>query len=222
MINPLISHFLVPILTIVFWIYPSIVKASYQVTVEDKNLTFSPKLFGRSTVVYNDTMYVYGGQTSLGIAYSNDMYAYEFDVISDKVKMTKVKQVNKGPLCTFCGAVMIDEKRMMILTHDFNKQIPDVVKPFIFDFETREWTSNVDPPTYNEAHQSYFQMRKKHSTVLDSNGNVYTIGGVNFFYDETPQMFSWYFDQKNNSYGIVQDNNTETYMVISPNAFNLP
>ncbi|KAI7877303.1 uncharacterized protein EV154DRAFT_576901 [Mucor mucedo] len=209
--------------------YPIFLHADYPVTVDDPRIKFSPRMYGRTTVVVNDTMYVYGGRTSLGAIYTNNMYRYNFNQDTGIVNMSMVDQKNAGPNCSFCGAVMMDETRMLILTHDFanateedSENIMQVVRPFVFDFETLTWSSNSTTPRYNASMNSTFTMRAKHSTVLGGDGLIYTIGGVSFFNESIRDNPSWYYDMKNDYYGIIQPNSDSIDIFpIGGNAFNL-
>ncbi|KAG2204366.1 hypothetical protein INT47_009408 [Mucor saturninus] len=209
--------------------YPIFLQAEYPVTVNDPKIKFSPRMYGRTTVVVNDTMYVYGGRTSLGAIYTNNMYRYNFNQDTGIVNMLMVDQKNAGPNCSFCGAVMMDETRMLILTHDFAnateedpENIMQVVRPFVFDFETLTWSSNSTTPRYNASMNSTFTMRAKHSTVLGDDGLIYTIGGVSFFNESIRDNPSWYYDMKNDYYGIIQPNSDSIDIFpVGGNAFNL-
>ncbi|KAG2210949.1 hypothetical protein INT47_000106 [Mucor saturninus] len=172
-------------------------------------------------------MYVYGGRYVTVIAHSNDLYEYNFDTPNgETATMSLVNQTNKGPSCSFCGAVMIDESHMMILSHKFanssanSTESRTVVRPYIFDFVSLTWTEN-ELPAYNKTHESIFYMRARHSTVLGKDGMVYVIGGTNFYEDSVPLTTSYFYDPFLNYYGII-DNNGFDYKAIGPSAFNLP
>jgi hypothetical protein len=63
------------------------------------------------------------------------MYEYDFNTTTEKVTMSTVNQANSGPSCALCGAVMVDESRMVILAHKFanvsinSAESKTVVKP---------------------------------------------------------------------------------------------
>lgn len=198
----------------------------YEITTTDDRIKYSPRLFGRSTVVYNNNMYVYGGRKYNVISHTSDMYEYNFDTTSGKVTMSMVTQTNSGPSCAFCGAVMIDENRMMILSHKFanaainSTESKTIVKPYIFDFTSLTWTEK-ELPTYNKTEKNVFYMRTKHSTVLGTDGMIYVVGGMNYFENNTPLNTSWYYDPVSNHYGTIKNNGFD-YKSIGPSAFNLP
>ncbi|KAI7890926.1 uncharacterized protein EV154DRAFT_510009 [Mucor mucedo] len=198
-----------------------------KITITDKSISFSPRLFGRSAVAYKDRMYVYGGKHAALVAHSNDMYEYIFDTPNnEKATMSLVNGTNKGPSCSFCGAVMIDESHMMILSHEYanawinSTESRTVVRPYIFDFVSLTWTQK-EVPSYNKSEENLYYMRAKHSTVLGSDGRIYVIGGTNFFEDTTPLTESYYYDPVLNHYGKINNNGFE-YKSIGPTAFNLP
>lgn len=200
----------------------------YPVTISDPTWKYTPRLFGTSAVVYNKDMYVYGGQTALSFEVSNQLFKYSFDLEKKNVSMDSVYQANLGPNCTSCGAVMINENEMLILTHEYanttNQSAKmEMVKPYTFNFRTHTWSvpSPENLPKYNETHKHEFVMRRLHSTILGSDGCVYVIGGQNFFDDNSYMYTSWYYDPKKNEYAILTDNRSRKAMAHS-SAFNLP
>lgn len=188
-------------------------EAKYPVAILDQQLKFSPRLFGVSTVVYNNEMYAYGGQTGLSFNASNNMYKYNIDLEGKNISMETVTQKNPGPNCTSCGAVMISEDKMLLLTQENasnNNSAPimEVVKPYTFDLKTKEWS--VPPlenlPRYDASQQRVFTMRKGHKTILGSDGCVYVVGGLDFFNDSSYMHDSWYYDPVRNEYDVLSDN----------------
>ncbi|KAI7890912.1 uncharacterized protein EV154DRAFT_551937 [Mucor mucedo] len=172
-------------------------------------------------------MYVYGGRHLAVVGHSSDMYEYNFDTPNgETATMSLVKQINQGPSCSFCGAVMIDDSHMMILSHKFanssasSRESRTVVRPYIFDFVSLTWTEK-EVPTYNQTDESAFYMRARHGTVLGKDGMIYVIGGTNFYEDRNPLTTSYYYDPVLNYYGII-DNNGFDYKTIGPSTFNLP
>lgn len=198
----------------------------YNITTDDDRIVYSPRLFGRSAVVYNNQMYVYGGRKYSVISHTSDMYKYDFDTITGKVTLTMVNQTNSGPSCAFCGPVMIDDSHIMILSHKFadallnSTESRTVVKPYIFDFSSLTWREK-EQPTYNRTEDDVYTMRARHSTVLGSDGMVYVIGGTNHFESDTSLNTSWYYDLVSNSYGTI-NNNGFNYLAIGPSVFILP
>jgi hypothetical protein len=87
-------------------------EAKYPVTILDKNLKFSPRLFDVSTVVYNNEMLAYGGRTGLSFGESNSLFKYSFDLENKYISMDTMNQSTPGPKCTSCGAVMISQDKM--------------------------------------------------------------------------------------------------------------
>ncbi|KAI7888317.1 uncharacterized protein EV154DRAFT_484179 [Mucor mucedo] len=213
---------------IIFRTCLTLVGAEYPVTIDDPDIKFSPRLFGRSTVMVNDTMYVYGGQSALSVGSSNDMYAHDFNVNTGVVNMLKVQQKNAGPMCAFCGAVMLNNTHMMILTNEFinaTMDVPEsdrVVRPYIFDFKTFTWFTNPTPPSYNTSLSIAFNLRTLHSTVLSADGMIYTMGGISYYQISTLSPYTWYYDPVKHGYDIVGDYNGLNYSSISPFTFNLP
>ncbi|KAG2210948.1 hypothetical protein INT47_000105 [Mucor saturninus] len=172
-------------------------------------------------------MYVYGGRYVAVVGHSSDMYEYNFDTPNgETATMSLVKQINQGPSCSFCGAVMIDDSHMMILSHKFanssasSTESSTVVRPYIFDFVSLTWTEK-EVPTYNQTDESAFYMRARHGTVLGKDGMIYVIGGTNFYEDSNPLTTSYFYDPVLNYYGII-DNNGFDYKTIGPSTFNLP
>lgn len=188
-------------------------EAVYPVTILDKKLKFSPRLFGVSTVVYNNEMYAYGGQTGLSFGVSNKLFKYSFDLKNKYVSMDTVNQTTPGPNCTYCGAVMISTEKMLILTHENglkndSASAEQVVKPYTFDLVTREWSvpTSENLPIYDESQKHVFTMRKRHQTILGQDGCIYVVGGTNFFNDSLFMQESWYYDPSRNEYGVLSGN----------------
>jgi hypothetical protein len=204
-------------------------EAKYPVNILDTKLKFTPRLFGVSTVVYNDEMYAYGGRTGLSFEVSNNLYKYIFDLEKKNVSMETVNQMKSGPNCTSCGAVMISQDKMLILTHEhaLNKNEPasidEVVKPYTFDLKTNDWSvpSPENLPKYDLSQKHIFTMRRGHKTILGSDGCVYVVGGLNFFNDSVYMYDSWYYDPTKNEYGVLSDNRIGKTRVYS-SLINLP
>jgi hypothetical protein len=203
-------------------------EAKYYVTILGKKQKFTPRLFGVSTFVYNNEMYAYGGQTGLSFGVSNNMYKYSFDLKKNSVSMEVVDQAIPGPSCTSCGAVMISQNKMLILTHENaskNDSISaeEVVKPYTFDLRTKIWSVPAvgDLPRYDEAQKHVFVMRRHHSTILGSDGCVYVIGGQHFFNRSLFLQESWYYDPNKNEYGVLSDNRLIKTRIHS-SSINLP
>ncbi|KAG2210947.1 hypothetical protein INT47_000104 [Mucor saturninus] len=172
-------------------------------------------------------MYVYGGRYMAIVGHSNDMYEYNFDTPNgETATVSMVNQTNKGPSCAFCGAVMIDDSHMMILSHQFanawanSTESKTVVRPYLFDFVSLTWTEK-EVPAYNRTDESAFYMRAKHGTVLGTDGMIYVIGGTNFYEDSTPLTTSYFYDPVLNYYDTIKNNEFE-YKAIGPSALNLP
>lgn len=205
------------------WTFLGVVEGAYPVNINDAAITSSPRLSGRSTVVYENKMYVYGGKTVTFSPATNKMYVYDFETDPEGARMSLVEQKNPGPICFFCGAVMIDNgTRMMILTEnieDVTSRNNSIVQPYIFDFKTSTWTIDNRPPVLNEALRDVFKIRYKHSTVLGADGMVYTIGGADFYNDKNAET-SWYYNPVDNSYGTIA-NYDMNYTVIGHNVFVL-
>ncbi|KAI8061326.1 hypothetical protein BDF21DRAFT_403129 [Thamnidium elegans] len=156
------------------------------------------------------------------------MYVYDFETDPEGARMSLVEQKNPGPVCFFCGAVMIDNgTRMMILTENIDgltyrdlNNTNSIVQPNIFDFKTSTWTIDDRPPVLNEALRDVFQIRNYHSTVLGADGLVYTIGGK-YHYTDKPAETSWYYNPIDNSYGTIANYNMYVYRVMGHNSFVL-
>ncbi|KAG2210953.1 hypothetical protein INT47_000110 [Mucor saturninus] len=215
-------------LCLLFTLYIGLIEgADSKITITDESIPYSPRLEGRSAVTYNNKMYVYGGRHMAVVAHSSDMYEYNFETPNgETATMSLVNQTNKGPSCSFCGAVMIDESHIMILSHQFanssanSTESKTVVRPYIFDFVSLTWTEK-EVPTYNQTDESAFYMRARHGTVLGKDGMVYVIGGINFYEYVTPISTSYFYDPVLNYYGIIK-NNGFNYKSIGPSTFNLP
>ncbi|KAI7890911.1 uncharacterized protein EV154DRAFT_589182 [Mucor mucedo] len=216
------------VIRLLLMIYIGLIKETVsKVTIVDESIPFSPRLYGRSAVTYNNKMYVYGGRYVAVVGHSSDMYEYNFDTPNgETATVSLVKQINQGPSCSFCGAVMIDDSHMMILSHKFadystgSTKSRTVVRPYIFDFVSLTWTEK-EVPTYNQTDESAFYMRARHGTVLGKDGMIYVIGGTNFYEDRNPLTTSYFYDPVYNYYGII-DNNGFDYKTIGPSTFNLP
>lgn len=208
----------------------SVAYARYPIHIDNDEIKFSPRLLGSSTVVYQDAIYIYGGQYGPEdvTTSTNKMYKYTFDAGNDLVTLALVDQVNDGPNCTYCGAVMINEYQMMILAHDYaneNYESPltkTVVRPYIFDFTTNTWNTSINTPSYPENNASVFRMRARHTTVLQDQV-IYTLGGADFYnnYDTVALSTSWYYDIRSHSYGVIKNNGFD-YKSIQGCAFNMP
>ncbi|GAA5801944.1 hypothetical protein HPULCUR_007402 [Helicostylum pulchrum] len=156
------------------------------------------------------------------------MYVYDFETDPEGARMSLVEQKNPGPICFFCGAVMIDNgTRMMILTENIDgvnfrdsNNNNSIVQPYIFDFKTSTWTIDNRPPVLNEALRDVFKIRYLHSTVLGADGLIYTIGGADYYSNEIAET-SWYYNPVDNSYGTIANYNMEVYPVVGHNAFVL-
>jgi hypothetical protein len=202
--------------------------AKYPVDILDKKLKFSPKLFGVSTIVYNNELYAYGGQTALSFVVSNHLYKYSFGLDNRYVSMDTVYQASPGPNCTSCGAVMINADKMLILTHENaskndSASAEQAVKPYTFDFITKEWSvpTSENLPRYNAGQKHIFTMRRRHNTILGSDGCIYVVGGTNFYDDTLYMQESWYYDPRKNEYGVLSDNRVHKTRAHS-SIFNLP
>lgn len=221
---------LVPLIYAVFllWTFLGVVEGAYPVNINDAAIRYSPRLHGRSTVVYENKMYVYGGKTVSPSPPTNKMYVYDFETDPEGARMSLVEQKNPGPICFFCGAVMIDNgTRMMILTENIDgvnfrdsNNNNSIVQPYIFDFKTSTWTIDNRPPVLNEALRDVFKIRYLHSTVLGADGLIYTIGGADYYSNEIAET-SWYYNPVDNSYGTIANYNMEVYPVVGHNAFVL-
>jgi hypothetical protein len=202
-------------------------EAKYPVTILDKNLRFSPRLFGVSTVVYNNEMLAYGGQTGLSFGESNSLFKYSFDFENKNISMDTMNQTKPGPKCTSCGAVMISQDKMLVLTHEITSKngslVEDVVKPYTFDLKTNQWSvpAPENLPRYNATQKHVFVKRKLHNTILGSDGCVYIVGGLNFFNDSLYMQESWYYDPVKNEYGVLSYNGIAKTRVHS-SLINLP
>lgn len=224
------SRFIISMLLYFIPLLASVAYARYPIQITDDEIKYSPRILGRSTVVYKNAMYVYGGQYGPEemLTSTNKMYKYTFDTENDLVSMTLVNQANEGPNCTYCGAVMINGHQMMILTQAYanegtaNPLTKSVVRPYIFDFTTNTWDLNISTPSYPLQNESVFRMRSRHNTVIHDNV-IYTLGGTDFYssFDTTALNTSWYYDIKSHSYGIV-NNNGFSYRSIQGCSFNLP
>lgn len=221
--NKLVS--LIQVLSIL-WISLIVVECVFPVIIDSPEVKFSPRLDGRTTVVYKNKMYVYGGRAVTLAPPTNQMYVYDFEKDPNAARMSLVNQKNSGPTCYYCGGVMIDDHRMMILTTDIaplitipNLADTTIVRPHIFDFETSTWTIDERTPIYNESLRHVFQARVQHTTVLGNDGLVYTIGGTDFIYANTTQE-SWYYNPADNSYGVIESNGFP-YHGIEHNSFVL-
>jgi hypothetical protein len=202
-------------------------EAKYPVAILDNEQKFSPRLYGVSTIVYNNEMYAYGGQTALAFLVSNKMYKFSFDIEKKNVSMETVDQATPGPNCTSCGSVLINKTQMLVLTHEHasrndTETAQQVVKPYTFDFVTKAWSEPVPAnlPRYNELQKHVFVMRRRHKTILGKDGCVYVIGGTNFF-NSTYMQESWYYDPSKNEYGVLSDNRNRTTRMHS-SLVNLP
>ncbi|KAG2235326.1 hypothetical protein INT48_007957 [Thamnidium elegans] len=195
--------------------------------VNNTAIKFSPRLHGRSTVVYENRMYVYGGRGADASPLTNNLYVYDFDTDSNAAVLSLVNQTNSGPVCFFCGAVMIDDTRMLILTKEIaglsmvNATNDTIVQPFIFDFKTSSWSIDNRTPIFDESLKHVFQIRHQHATVLGDDGLIYTIGGVDYFRFGLVAKTSWYYNPSDNSYGIIADFNQTSYTAVGHNAFRL-
>lgn len=217
------------LLTLILLLAPE-AYARYPIHIDNNEIKFSPRMLGSSTVVYQDALYIYGGQYGPEdvTTSTNRMYKYTFDAGNDLVTLALVDQVNEGPNCTYCGAVMINENQMMILAHDYaneNSESPltkTVVRPYTFDFTTNTWNTSISIPSHPKDNSSVFRMRARHTTVLHDQV-IYTLGGADFYnnYDTVALSTSWYYDIPSHSYGVINNNGFD-YRSIQGCSFNMP
>lgn len=196
---------------------------------DDTNVKYSPRLIGRTSVTFENAMYIYGGESveKTSSDYLNQMYKYTFDTTKDIVSLSLVEQKNACPNWSFCGVVMIEDHQMMILTQEYVDiketsllLAATIVCPYVFNFLTSTWNTTDSKPFYPVDNASVFRMRKKHTTVIHNNV-IFTLGGIDYYSNSSATLnSSWYYDISANSYGVVNNNNFN-YQSIAGCSFNL-
>ncbi|KAI8064862.1 uncharacterized protein B0P05DRAFT_231156 [Gilbertella persicaria] len=195
------------------------VDCKFPVEITDPRIKISPALHDASTVVYNDKIYVYGGGQLNGRKYSNKMYVYEFFENNGSVSLSLENMQNEGPNCSSCGAVLLpNTSKMLILTYDHSlidtwtdnpTNIPPVL-PYIYDFETKQWSVETPHPTFYPGNQStdIFGARFGHNTIMAQNGMIYVIGGSAVWGGSNLQHLkcltsTWYYNRTDFSYNAL-------------------
>lgn len=194
-------------------------RCKFSVEITDPRVKINPGLNDASTVVYNNKIYVYGGAQINGQKYSNNMYVYEFFESNGSITLSLEDMNGSGPKCSSCGAVLLpNTSKMLVLSYDHDKvdnwgvnitNIPPVL-PYVYDFETKQWSIETETPRLNANNQStdIFGVRFGHNTVVGSNGMVYIIGGRSIWSGSGSARLAcltstWYYNPEDHSYNAL-------------------
>lgn len=152
------------------------------VNIVDPRIKLSLRLVGSSSVVYNDSIYVYGGAVSINIQnVSSTLYKYELNEKTFKFDLSMVNATNTGPQCLFCQPIHLPgTTKLLVLTVDiFNMNTDTLFSPYEFDFATLTWTNLRGQAHYNYGTRgnTTYESRFRHNVVLGNDGKVYIVGG---------------------------------------------
>ncbi|CAO3613080.1 unnamed protein product [Mucor fragilis] len=147
------------------------------------------------------------------------MYVYEFFESNRSITLSLEDMNGSGPKCSSCGAVLLpNTSKMLVLSYDHDKvdnwgvnitNIPPVL-PYVYDFETKQWSIETETPRLNANNQStdIFGVRFGHNTVVGSNGMVYIIGGRSIWSGSGSARLAcltstWYYNPEDHSYNAL-------------------
>jgi hypothetical protein len=196
------------------------VHCSYPLTVEGDNLPLPPHLFSTSTVVYNDTIYSYGGNIPFKLWGSDKLFTYTLDPSTGKM-VVRLENEDNGPICAFCNAVLFpDSNEILVFSgQNYNEtsifynnqtiwQPNQTVLPHFYDLKEKTW--KVTPPTQRTGNDDIFYLRHSSTTVMNGNDGVYILGGYISYYGY--RRDGWYYNRHDNSYTPISLPNNNTYI----------
>ncbi|KAI8880141.1 hypothetical protein K501DRAFT_275879 [Backusella circina FSU 941] len=206
------------VLLLLLCILSNRVHCSYPTIIKDNSLPLPPHQFAVATIVYNDTIYSYGGNMLYNTKGTDKLFSYTLDQSTGEM-VVKLENEGQGPICTFCSAVLFPNSTEMLVfsAPNYNEssiffhnqtmwQANQTVLPHFYDLEKKTW--RVAPPTKKDGQDQTFYKRMYHTTVLNGNDGVYILGG---FYSKFMKD-GWYYNRYENSYTAISVPNNGSYV----------
>jgi hypothetical protein len=160
----------------------------YPINIEGDNIPLLPYLTSASTVVYNNTIYSYGGVKYSQPNGNDKLFSYTLEPSSGSLTV-KLENEGQGPICTYCNAVLFpNSTEMLVLSEpNYNKSSKfftnntmfapnQTVLPHFYDLVKKTW--RVAPPKKKNGQDQTFYGRFYNTAVMNGDDGVYILGGL--------------------------------------------
>ncbi|KAF7730680.1 hypothetical protein EC973_001629 [Apophysomyces ossiformis] len=162
-----------------------------------------PLMSDTASIVRENILYRYGGVTRTSELYTN---AFTQTSVSDNgsLSFSYVKQVNQGPLCSLCQAVLLPDNQTMLVLGGINPiKRNSSMMAYMYRFDNASWS----PAPVLSDNGTLPYNRKFFTATLAPNGKVYIYGGIrtlsHVHEPSKPLNDFWSYDPVSRQNGVI-------------------